>query len=469
VGLVPILVGLALSVLPASVMMEALRAATLEWRVPADRLVSQPTLISLLALSGSVLLLGTTLRLRKGSGRWMTHLGMGGGVISRRGRGSERTLSAALWIQLLVSGCLLATTGLFWRSWTTFASQDIGYDAERLWIAPVHSSLLPPSQEDLGEVRLVSLAQRIGRMPQVESVAWTDSPPTDMVIRERVFFQDGDRVIFEEDRGPFGERVDSAYFSTVGLEILEGRGFMGAGEIMVSEAAASLIWPGKDPFSQCLFVSDLNGPCSRVVGLVEDARNYLFGPLAPIIYSQIPKGPGYRNGLIIRTEPGVGASFAGQLDALVAPLFPEARSVFRVRERSLEAIAEQRAGYHGIFAAIALILATAGYFGLFSLKVARSKGELAVKVALGANPKALYREVVTAAVFHLLPVLVLTAATLYLGGFFLRPMLLGFPLVDPLVISATVVILLVVSLLSVTLPALEAMRVDPAEALKAEA
>ncbi len=470
-GLIPILVGFALSVLPTSLMMEALRSATLEWRVPADRLVSQPTLISLLALSGAVLLLGTTLRLRKGSGRWMTHLGMGGGVISSRGRGSERALSTALWIQLLVSGCLLATTGLFWRSWTTFASQDIGYDAERLWVAPVQSSLLPPSQEGLGEARLDSLAQRVGEMPQVESVAWTDSRPTDMVIRARVFFQDGDRVILEEDRGPFGERVDSAFFSTVGLEILEGRNFMGAGEIMVSEAAASLIWPEKDPFSQCLFLSDLDGPCSRVVAIVEDARNYLFGPLAPMIYSQIPKGSGYRVGLVIRTEPGVGASFAGQLDALVAPLFPEARSVFRVRERSLESIAEQRSGYQiaGIFAAIALFLATAGYFGLFSLKVARSKGELAVKVALGANPKVLYREVVTAAVSHLLPVLVLTAATLYLGGFFLRPMLLGFPLVDPWVISATVVILLVVSLLSVTLPALEAMRVDPAEALKTEA
>jgi putative ABC transport system permease protein len=468
-GLVPILLGLVLSVVPASMTMEFFRASILDWEIPPSRLISESGFLGLLALCGAFLVVGTLL-LPGGGGRRATHLGSGGTVFLSGVRGFEGTLSMALTVQLLVSGCLLTSTGLLWRSWTALSSQDIGYDAHRLWVAPVGSFLLHPTQGALAEARLDSLAHRIGELPQVESVAWTDARPMWILNGRRVFHADGEPVLLKDGGNPYAESVEASFFSTAGLEVLSGRVFRGADEVMVSEVAASSIWPESYPLDQCLHVSDEDRPCARVVGVVENVRPTLESPPAVMVYQQLSAGAAYRNGLLIRSRSGVMGELALLLDAEVSALFPSSSPVYRVREESLKQLSDQRTGYRvaGMLATIALFFSMVGYFSLYSLKVARTRGELAVRVAIGATPVGLFRDVALGATLRLLPALALIAGTLYLGGFFLRPLLRGFPLVDPLVISATVVCLLVVTLISVAGPALDAMRVDPSEALKVE-
>jgi putative ABC transport system permease protein len=395
-------------------------------------------------------------------------------------RHRSRLRSMLVVTQTALSVTLLVGSVLFVRSLHNVQSLDIGFDADRLVFGRVQfaDGESPPGAVLSASMRDVAAGLR-GR-PGVEAIARADMEPM-RGIGFLSFYRGADSSASFGRRAPTVSAVSPSFFRTVGLRMLHGRTFdgddatPGPTEVVVNEAMAKLVWPGRDPIGDCLRFESRETPCFTVVGVVETAR--LTGVIEPEQAAQfyVPLGSSARRSsgatIVVRaSQTGAGAA-AAELAGALRRAFPGAVPTVTPMMANLEP--EYRPWRLGasLFTALGLLavaVAVVGIYGTVSYGVTQRTHEFGVRAALGASAGDVVGQVVGEGVRTVAVGVALGIALSLAAGRVVGAMLYGIAPRDPGVLGSVAVGLLAVAALAALVPAWRAARADPLTALRAD-
>jgi putative ABC transport system permease protein len=278
--------------------------------------------------------------------------------------------------------------------------------------------------------------------------------------------------------------VTPGYFRTFGIQITQGRDFteQDVGNTlpvaMVNETFVKKYLSNMDPLKQRVVVKKLGistlGPPIEwnIVGVYHDVHNRSVrresSPEINVPFWQNPL-PWVR--ISVRTS-GDPASMTNTIAAAVRSVDPDL-PLDQVRTMD-QLVDESLAGdrfateLFAAFAAVALLLAAIGIYGVMSFAVAQRTHEIGLRMALGAGPRQVLRLVLQEGMLLAFGGLVIGLAGAYFVGRTMKSILYGVAAIDPIALSIVAVVLLVAAVLACYLPARRATRVDPLIALRCE-
>jgi len=279
--------------------------------------------------------------------------------------------------------------------------------------------------------------------------------------------------------------ISAGYLDAMGIPLLKGRTLDRSDSdrtpkvVLLNETAARLYWPNQDPVGKRILSGVDDTAWSTIIGVVGNVKHRgldaATNPETYYSYLQIPPDQmGMIEGtmsLVVRTtaEPaGLLASVREQLRSLDPDL-----PIFNVKtmEEVVQGSVAQprfRTLLLGVFAALALVLAAVGLYGVISYSVAQRTNELGVRSAMGASPTDLLTLVVgQAAWLAAMGIGIGLVAGLILARG-LSKFLFGVTVLDPLTILGTAAAILLIALIASYVPALRATRIDPVTALRTE-
>jgi putative ABC transport system permease protein len=276
--------------------------------------------------------------------------------------------------------------------------------------------------------------------------------------------------------------VSPNYFDVMGIPVLKGRAFDerdradSPAVLLVNQTFAERLLPGEDPTRHAVtFKFTAGQPPLRIVGVVGDEKvTSLDARTTPVIYFPLAQdGPNLTMNLVARTnvppETLIGAfrSEARALDPEV-PLFA-ARSMEQVIADSRATFMRRYPTYLlGVFAAVALLLAVVGIYGVVSYSVAQRTREIAIRVALGARGADVLRLVLRQGMLLALGGVAVGVVGSLMLTRLMTGMLFGVSAADPATYAAVSSLLTLVALLACLVPARRATKVDPMTALRYE-
>jgi predicted permease len=272
--------------------------------------------------------------------------------------------------------------------------------------------------------------------------------------------------------------VSPNYFAVMGIPILRGRDFnrydtasSSDPAIIVNQVFVDKFFPHENPIGAHLQM-EWNVDHGVIVGVVANARQSdLTTEPAPTIFLSQDQSPMYYIGLVVRT-PLPPAAIAKSVQSAIHTVDPDQAisDVESMDEVVAESIARPRleSVLTGVFAAIALILAAIGLYGVLAYSVSERTREIGIRMALGANSAQLVRAIVRDGLSLILPgLLVGLAASLALTRL-MRSLLYAITPSDPATFIGACAILLAIGLLASWLPARRAAAIDPATSLRWE-
>ena len=378
--------------------------------------------------------------------------------------------------QVALSLVLLAGAGLFIRSLRNAVTYHPGFDADRLLLATLEIRGQQVSKEE-GARLYQQLQERVAGLPGVGGVTFTRVVPLGGGGQRRNIDIEGYQPQPNEDIELNTNVVGHGYFPTMGIPIVEGRGFgpqdteKSPGVVVVNEELARRYFPGQTAVGKRLR-TDSEGPYFEIVGVARTAkyRNLRERPL-PFIY--IPLAQEYQRGmtLVVRTDGdplALAPSVTGAMREINRNL--PLSSVRTMASHARAALAADRmiAVMLGFFAAVALALAAVGIYGVLAYSVAQRTREIGIRVALGAGRADILRLVVGQGMaLVLLGTAVGLGLALALSRLF-AGLLFGVGASDPATLTAITLLLAAVALVACYLPARRATKVDPMVALRYE-
>ena len=407
--------------------------------------------------------------------------GAGTGAASQHLRAWFAGSQVALSLALLVAG------GLLLRSFWNALQVNPGFDARRVVTAGIW--LPPPTDPNARQTYLNQanrttfireVVRRMLALPGVEAAAVGTGPclPLTGEWTAGTFTVEGRTDAAGSRPTAMISSITPDYLRTLGVPLLRGRAFTEADDgenrvVLVNQAAAARFWAGEDPVGRRLALGTGATPQWRIiVGLVGNVKTEgLDAPDVPHVYLPVYQGSGLRLAVFLRTVAGVGAweeSIRREIQAIDADL-----PVFGVRtldEMVTRSLAQRRFAVSLIcaFAAVALVLAALGIYGVVSLTVSHRTQEMGLRMALGAQRRHIIALVLRQG-------LGLTACGIGAGLVgavaltrVIRGMLFETSPLDPLTFCGIVVLLIAMTLLACWIPARRAARVDPMQALRCE-
>jgi predicted permease len=401
-----------------------------------------------------------------------------GGRTAVGGAGARRLRNALIVAEIALSLVFLAAAGLLVRSFMALASTPIGYDP--IGLAAIETKLprrLAPQDRAATEAALIGA---IRATPGVREAALGGLPQTN--VQAGPFAIDGptgpqpiDLVFCEM---PF---VSPNYFHVARIPLIRGRTFDASDpaaairELVVNEALARRLWPGRNALGARLRVGD--GPNARwltVVGVAGDI--HLPGTTGDLfnlqMYRPTSAASDVVSGMVVRV-PGRASALEPALEqavegAGVAAKFGRVLMADDIVYRRVMARPRFALAVFGVFATIALAVCAAGLYGIIAYAVSQRTREIGVRVALGAEPMAVARLVLADSgrlvlMGGVLGLLAAFAATRALASFLyqVRP-------ADPAALGGAVALLVIVALIATLVPVRRALRIDPADALRTD-
>ncbi len=390
----------------------------------------------------------------------------------------SRTRVALLVLQGALSVVLLVGAGLFVRSLNNVRGLRLGYDVDALlWVG------VEERTEKLDSTAKAALRDRLAEaaraLPGVVNAARAVTVPFWMTWNDNVYVA-GHDTAYLSNLGSFNiQGASPEYLATMGTRLLRGRNIErsdrrnGAKVMVVSDAMARILWPGKDAIGQCVRVGTDTNPCTTVVGIAENIRSSDDFSADNLLYYYLPIDQAQWNGggLFVRTS-GRAARSAEQVRRSLQTLMPGS-SYVTVRPMSEifgPTIRSWRLGatMFVAFGALALVLAAIGLYSVIAYNVTQRTHELGVRVAFGAQMRDVIRLVMSEGLKLTAAGILIGGAAALLAGRYVAPLLFRVKPTDPLVFGLVVVVLLSAALLASFLPALRASRVDPNVALRSE-
>ncbi len=395
----------------------------------------------------------------------------GRGVVGR-----SLTRDALVVVQTASALVLLVGSALLVRSLRQLSSVDAGYDREGIFTFQI-----APRREELNNRAAISAFQyafmdRIAGLPGVESVGFVTTLPLDEGAGDENVTTP--RILASGAEAPRVRlaAAGGAYFRAMGIELASGR-YLTRGEeeggirnVIISQSAAELLYPGEDPINQQIRPAEASGnDWFTVVGVVEDVR-------LDDLRRESPEPMVYLPGVSLSPAYVVKSSRAEQLApeirAIIREVIPES-PMYRVFTMKRLA-ANSMAGLSFtmlmvvIAAVLALVLAAVGLYGVLSYSVSRRAQEIGVRMAMGAEAKRVRKMFVwQGARVALVGVAVGALAAIGLTTY-IQALLFNVDRLDVTAFAGMSGVMVAIALLASYIPARRASRVDPVVALRAD-
>jgi putative ABC transport system permease protein len=399
-----------------------------------------------------------------------------GGRSGSEGARRNRTRSALVVIESAVAVMLLVGAGLLVRSLIQLQNTSPGFDAHNVMTMNLTLSREKYSTPEKASSFFQELDGRVRGLPGVESVGLVTELPLSGQLNDMPFSVEGrPPVTIDQAFDADFRRVNQHYLSTLRIPLLRGRNFteqevrQSAKVLLISELLASQVFPNEDPLGKRLIM--VMGPQPwEIIGIVGDIRDRALETQPfPAMYM-----PTYANGrvnLVIRTQ-GDPTSITAAVRKEVHALDPDQPVAdVRTMEQWVDtavAAPRYRTLLLGLFALLALVLASTGIYGVMSYSVAQRTHEIGVRMALGAQQLDVLKLVVRQGMG-----LVLIGVALGLLGAIaltrlMSSLLFGVGAKDPLTLAVVASLLSLVAFVACYVPARRATRVDPLVALRYE-
>ena len=412
---------------------------------------------------------------------------------ARGSSGAQRQRARAILViaQVALAVLLLAASGLTLKSFWRSQQVPLGFNPRGVLTMSI---ALPPSRYDSPEkiARFYDqLVEKVRRLPGVSAAAVCNNAPFDHHEWDSSFHITGTPPD-PHGQEPISEMaiVSPDYFRALGMAILRGRDFGPedvsgrSGTVVIDELAAQKFFPGTDPIGKQIddpvTISDnnQNGVPLTIIGIVPHTRNAAPGEKEdarnlPMMYFSASQFPNVEQNLIVSAKAGLNPhSVVSPIKEQVATLDRDqsVSEIATMDENIDDSLASQRLTMTllGVFAGLALVLASIGLYGVMALIVSQRTRELGIRFALGASRGDVLRLVLGQGA-----VLVgIGLAAGLLGAFVasraLQSVLYNVAPLDPAALISALLTLSLVALIACFVPARRASRVDPIEALRTE-
>lgn len=276
--------------------------------------------------------------------------------------------------------------------------------------------------------------------------------------------------------------VTPSYFDALRIPIVHGRGFAEADRapteqpVVLSEALAARLFPGQDPCGRMMRFTafDRQGPWRTVVGVAGNVKNNgLSAEGDPEFYipwkndAETYVGRGFAIFRTSLSETSIVSWTRSQI-AEIDPLVPVEFATMNTRVEKLAARPRFNAVLLGTFAAMAVVLAALGVYGVVSFYVSQRTREIGVRMALGATSTGISRMVLLSMLRWTIVGTMVGLAGAWFGAELMESLLFGIRPHDPMFPLVALGILVAVALLAAWIPAYRASRVDPMVVLRYE-
>ena len=379
--------------------------------------------------------------------------------------------------QVALSVTLLAGAALLITSFIRLSQQNIGFRSQNLWTGaitlPVAQYADAPSRQRFIEQTLNALRD----VPGLESATVSGDIP--LAGGNRTLYARADRDVPPIEKRANGPSHDIApgYFRTWGIPLLAGRDFNehdaaeGQNVCLISQAGAKKVFPNENPIGKTLLVTSLGVPV-EIVGIVGDVRsirvadapgmefyrpsaqeNFPFLNVTVRSNFKVDAVTKLVQSAINSVNPGIAIAVPQTMDAVVAQALGQARLMMWLL---------------GIFAGVALLLASIGIYGAVAYTVEQRTGEIGVRMALGAQTRDVLRLVVNQGMKPVVIGLAIGIASAFALGRLIASQLYEVSSHNPALLGGATVLLAAIALLACLLPARRAALVDPVQALRTE-
>ena len=457
-------------------------AARLTPRAREIQIDTRVLLFTLVAALGTSIIFGTLSALfsRVNLASSLKEGGSGAGT----GRAQNRMRGALIVCQIAFSFMLLIGAGLLLRSLFKMQQVDAGIAPQRVLALRTTVNFSKYNTNEQTVTFMQKILDRLKTEPGVLSAAISSRYPF-----EPEFVTAGAQGVsfsFEVEGRPVqpGEAppistfaaVSPEYFQTLGIPLKQGRlltekdGDKGLDVVLINEALQRRMWPNEDPIGKRVS-GDGGQTWSQIVGVVGDVREFgVDHPPVPEAYAPQKLSP--IPGVVLVRTAAEPLTMAKSITAIIHGVDPQT-AVNRIRtieQARYESLANPRvtASLLGIFAALALAIATAGIGGIMALNVSQRVREIGIRVALGARPSRILGMVLgQGLLLAVLGIAIGVAGAIPLGRL-MKSLLFEVPPTDVATFCGVGLTLLVAALLAGYLPARRAAAIDPNIALRAE-
>jgi predicted permease len=399
------------------------------------------------------------------------------------GRGSsgsvrqQRFRKILVGAQVALSVTLLAGAALLITSFVRLSQQNIGFRSQNLWTGAI---TLPLAQypDSAARQRFVEQALNALRdVPGIESATISGDIP--LAGGNRTLYARADKDVAPIDKRATAPSHDIApgYFRTWGIPLLTGRDFNehdvadGQNVCLISQAGAKKVFPNEDPIGKTLLVTSLSVPV-EIVGVVGDVRSIRIADAPgmefyrPVTQENFPflnvtVRSNFKTDAVTKlvqsaltkVNPNLAIAVPQSMDAVVAQALGQARLMMWLL---------------GIFAGVALLLASIGIYGAVAYTVEQRTGEIGVRMALGAQTRDVLRLVVNQGMKPVVIGLAIGIVSAFALGRLIASQLYQVSTNDPALLGGATVLLAAIALVACLLPARRAALLDPVQALRTE-
>ena len=455
--------------------------------------INIPVLVFALVLSTAVAAgLGAFIAARATSGELRKGLVEGG-----RGQaglqGSQRVGRVIVAAQIAITLVLVVGAGLFGRSLMKVLEVNPGFRVDKIVAMDVSLPWVDDPKAKAGQAIFFSnLIDRLKQIPGVRKVGATSGLPMDGGLPDGMFLLMTQNEIPKTTDG-FGpllqqkERIGNAdfcvatdgYFQVLEIPLIRGRIFDGRDGAnsphvaVISESLARERWPNQDPIGHTIEFGNMDGDLRllTIVGIVGDTHEYgLDAPPRPTVYVDLLQRPHAAITLTMLSDADM-RSVASAARGILQNLNPEVAAKFQTFSQVYStSLGSRRFNVIliGFFGITALLLATAGVFGVMAYSVSRRTREIGVRVALGAAPGGILRMILGQGLRTIfIGVAIGITASLALTRT-VQSLLFGVTATDPVTFGGVTLLLVGAALLACYIPARRATKVDPMVALRYE-
>jgi predicted permease len=397
------------------------------------------------------------------------------------------TRDALVVVQIASALVLLVGSALLARSFWQLSEVDPGYDTQGIFTFKIAPDRVAPGRDELDNRAAISQFQyafmdRLAALPGVESVGFVDGLPLDEgalggFVTTRRLAASGAETRRVRTAGAGG-----AYFPTMGIGLVRGRLFerveeqQGAANVIISRSAADLLFPGEEPIDQQLRSADAPSQYTAfdgetwytVIGVVEDVlwEDLRQNPEPTVYLPGASLSPAY----VMKSARA--NELAPEVRAIIRELIPESPMYRVFTMERLAANSKATLSFTmlmlGIATALALLLCVVGIYGVLSYVVTERTREIAVRMALGAEPHGLRRMLVLQGSRVALIGVAVGVVTALVATRFLESLLFGVQAIDVSTYVGVSGVMLGIALLASYVPARRASAVDPMQSLRAE-
>ena len=404
-----------------------------------------------------------------------------GGRAAGAGPGRSRMRAALVAGELALSVVLMIGALLLVRSYRNLQGTDFGFDERGILTArytlPKNAGY--PTRTDV-EVFTDRLIERLRSVPGVTFVGAAQGIPfSGWDVKTEVDIEGAPKPKRGEELDSHFQFVTPDFFSAMGVRLVRGRWFAKTDRdslhpvVLVNEQFVATGLRGANPLGKRIMVAGANDSLATIVGVVSDYRHYrLPTPMGPAVYFPNAVWPARQMTLAIRTTHEDPHTLVPMLRDAVRELdrrvaLYQVQTMDDVVSRSLWRQRLQ-GNVLSIFAAMALVLACIGLYGVIAFAVAQRTRELGVRIALGATRANVLRLVLGESGRLVFVGVVLGLAVAWFAVRLLGALLYGVEAHDVATFVAVPLILGAVSLVAALIPSRRAVRVDPMLAMRAE-